>query len=182
MFADVEVQRGGIGVEMGSLERVTDEDKGCRVVLAVPLFGGEVDEVGLRGFAERRDLVVVEDGAQRGVVASSGNGGKLGAVCTVVSFGVGKVGDAGGGGAVLSDDLELLRELRGQRGSGGEGVDFGRIMGVLEGLEEEIEGRLRRAGEWRERFAGMKGVEQVGEVLPVWKYSVLVRDRGRGIR
>jgi len=24
----------------------------------------------------------------------------------------------------------------------------------------------------------MEGVEQVGEVLPVWKYSVLVRDRG----
>ncbi|MGA7730284.1 MAG: DegT/DnrJ/EryC1/StrS family aminotransferase, partial [Chloroflexia bacterium] len=96
VFTDVEIQMGGIRMSMESGERVVDE--GCRVLLAVPLFGGEISEKGLRVFAQRHELVIVEDAAQRGLtifhrrdeegaeVRRSGLG-----VCSVVSFGVGKV-------------------------------------------------------------------------------------------
>ncbi len=193
VFADVEAQRGGIGMDMGSGERVVGE--GCQVLLAVPLFGGEVDGEALKEFAERHGLVVVEDAAQGGVRSSEfgvrnemvglgaskgaeGQGGGLG-VCSVVSFGRGKVGDAGGGGAVFGDDLELLERVREDyrlRTAYSVGADCERIVRVVEGLGEEIEGRLRVARGYRERL-WMEGVEHVGEVLPVWKYGVLARDK-----
>ena len=49
-------------------------------------------------------------------------------------------------------------------------------MGALDGLEDEVKARLRRASDYRSRLR-QDGVTHVGEVLPVWKYSMLLRDR-----
>lgn len=181
VFVDVEVQEGGIGVSLAAARRCVEKDGECLALLAIPLFGGEVDREGLLGLAAEAGLVLVEDAAQVGLVRARGRDAQGVGVCSVVSFGAGKVGAAGAGGAVLSDDLELLERVRGNLG-GREGYE-GRlgeiavgVMGALDGLEGEVEGRLCMSGEYRRRL-GQAEVTHVGEVLPLWKYSVLVRDR-----
>jgi dTDP-4-amino-4,6-dideoxygalactose transaminase len=177
VFADVEAQEGGIGISLAAGRRSMEKDRGCSALFAIPLFGGEVDQDGLTQLAEEFGLAVVEDAAQVGLVREQ----KAFGVCSVVSFGRGKVGAAGTGGAVLSDDLELLGRVRTILGGGHEhearmaGV-AAKVLGALDGLEAEVEGRLRMAGEYRRRLR-QKGVTHVGEVLPVWKYSVLMTDR-----
>ena len=101
--------------------------------------------------------------------------------CSVVSFGHGKVGAAGRGGAVLSDDVELLERVRAISSAGHEHearmeAVAARVLGALDGLEAEVNGRLRTAGEYRRRLR-QEGVTHIGKVLPVCKYSVLLRDR-----
>lgn len=180
VFVDVEPQKGGIGVSLEAARRCAEKDGGCRALLAIPLFGGEVDREGLLGLASEAELMVVEDAAQVGLVRGGGHSKGIG-VCSVVSFGAGKVGAAGAGGAVLSDDLDLLARVRSLLGNT---PTFEQkmaeiapaVMGALDGLKDEVEGRLRRASDYRSRLR-QDGVTHVGEVLPVWKYSVLLRDR-----
>lgn len=177
VFADVEVQEGGIGISSTAARRCIEKDGRCSSLLAIPLFGGEVDRDGLRGLANEFALTVVEDEAQVGLVRERSG---LGA-CSVVSFGRGKVGAAGTGGAVLSDDAELLGRVRTALDGGYEHearmtVVAAKVLSALDGLGAEVEGRWRMAGEYRRRLR-QAGVTHVGEVLPVWKYSVLLRDR-----
>jgi dTDP-4-amino-4,6-dideoxygalactose transaminase len=99
----------------------------------------------------------------------------------VVSFGAGKVGAAGAGGAVLSDDLDLLAHVRSFLDDGPAREQkmaeiAPRVMDALDGLKDEVEERLRRASDYRNPLR-QDGITHVGEVLPVWKYSVLLRDR-----
>jgi len=177
VFADVEAQEGGIGIRSTAARRSIEKDGRCSALLAIPLFGGKVDRDGLSGLASEFGLVVVEDAAQVGLA----RGRKGVGLCSVVSFGRGKVGAAGTGGAVLSDDAELLERVKAILDGGYEhearmtGV-AAKVLGALDGLEAEVEGRLRMAGEYRRRLR-QAGVTHVGEVLPVWKYSVLLRDR-----
>jgi dTDP-4-amino-4,6-dideoxygalactose transaminase len=180
VFVDMQVERFVLGMDLVKAERVVREDGGVRAVLAVPLFGGEMDWKGIRRLAQRERLLVVEDRAQLGMRnVEFGMRNDVWAVASVYSFGVGKVGDAGGGGAVVSDDLGLLervkRELEG-RSTGVSEERVGRIMGALDRLEEEVEGRMGLAARLREGLR-MEGVEHFGGELPSWKYSVMVRDR-----
>ena len=108
VFADVEVQEGGIGISLAAARRCIEKDGRCSALLAIPLFGGEVDRDGLPGLAGEFGLAVVEDAAQVGLARKQRGLG----TCSVVSFGRGKVVAAGTGGAVLSDDVELLGRVR----------------------------------------------------------------------
>jgi perosamine synthetase len=177
VFADVEMQEGGIGISLAAARRCIEKDGRCSALLAIPLFGGEVDRDELPGLAGEFGLAVVEDAAQVGLAREQKGTG----VCSVVSFGRGKVGAAGTGGAVLSDDVELLGKVRTILGVGHEhearmtGV-AAKVLDALDGLDAEVEGRLRMSGEYRRRLR-QEGVTHVGEVLPVWKYSVLMKDR-----
>lgn len=176
VFSDVEGQHGGIGISTQAARRVIENDGKCKVLLAVPLFGGGVDGEALRTLAHEYGLVIVEDAAQKGLVPSAST--TMG-VCSVVSFGAGKVGEAGGGGAVLSDDAELLARVRFTVGHNiDRRVDPQCIARAIERLPGEIAARKEAAGEYRRRLSELPGtLEQVGEVLPIWKYSVLVSDR-----
>ncbi|MEP6774015.1 MAG: DegT/DnrJ/EryC1/StrS family aminotransferase [Chloroflexota bacterium] len=180
VFADVEAQEGGIGISLAAARRCLEKDGKCSALLAIPLFGGEVDRDGLSGLASEFGLLVVEDAAQAGLVRKQKGFG----ACSVVSFGRGKVGAAGTGGAVLSDDVGLLERVRTILGvrhehearmAGVAGV-AAKVLIALEGLEAEVEGRLRMAEEYRRRL-GQEGAMHIGKALPVWKYSVLVRDQ-----
>src|SRR5438874_2106342 len=44
LFADVELQDGGIGIDLQSARRAIEKVGDCRVLLAIPLFGGKVDQ------------------------------------------------------------------------------------------------------------------------------------------
>jgi dTDP-4-amino-4,6-dideoxygalactose transaminase len=177
VFADVEVQEGGIGISSTAARRCIEKDGRCSALLAIPLFGGEVDRDGLLGLASEFGLVVVKDAAQVGLAREQKRVG----LSSVVSFGRGKVGAAGTGGAVLSDDVELLGRVRTILGGRHEhearmtGV-AAKVLSALDGLEAEVEGRLRMAGEYRRRLR-QAVVTHIGRSLPVWKYSVLLRDR-----
>ena len=83
-----------------------------RVMIAVHLFGYPCPMDALLKLAEEKSLIVVEDAAQ----AVGGNLGsrKLGSFgeLSVVSFGNRKIIDAGGGGAILTSNHSLAREIR----------------------------------------------------------------------
>ncbi len=177
VFVDMEVGEFGFGMDLAKAEKIVERRNDIRVLLAVPLFGGGLDAVGLVRFAERHGLAVVEDAAQRGM-RNAEYGMRNGSRATVYSFGVGKIGDAGGGAAVVSDDLGLLEAVR-EKWSGRKdlGVLAGRILRSLDGLEDESAGRRKVAEGYRERLR-VDGVEHPGGELPLWKYSLLLRDRG----
>jgi dTDP-4-amino-4,6-dideoxygalactose transaminase len=176
VFVDMEVGEFGFGMDLAKAEKVIAEHRDVKVLLVVPLFGGGVDVEGTTGLAKRHGLVIVEDRAQ--CALGVGNGGvSVDSKMVVHSFGAGKISDAGGGAVVLSDDLGLLervrRELDGKRDLS---ETAARITRSVEGLEEEIAGRRRVAEGYRESLR-MEGVEHPGGETPLWKYSVLLRDR-----
>jgi len=175
LFVDMEV---GFGIDLGRAKRVVTAHGNVRVQLAVPLFGGGIDMAGLVGFAERHGLAVVADLAQFGM--RNVECGVRNAVASVYSFGLGKIGDAGGGGAVVSDDAVLLQRVRGEVEGKRELREIAeRIRRSLDGLEAEMAARKEIAERYRAELR-VEGVEHPGEKgpLPLWKYSVLVKDRG----
>lgn len=177
VFVDMDerVRSVGFGMSLAEAERVVVERGDVRVLLAVPLFGGGLDAVGLMGLAERHNLMVVEDLAQCGVQNAERG---IKAVASVYSFGAGKVGDAGGGAAVVSDDMVLLEKVRVELGGKRDlGEVAGRVMVALDSMEDEIAGRLGMALSYRDGLGEVVGVVHPGGGLPVWKYSVLMRDR-----
>jgi dTDP-4-amino-4,6-dideoxygalactose transaminase len=176
VFVDMEVGRFGFGMDLGKAERAVEEHGKARLLLAVPLFGGGVDVEGLEELAERHGLMVVEDAAQCGVRIAEGRV-RIGGVASVYSFGVGKIGDAGGGAVVVSDDVEFLGRVRGElKGKRDLGERAEQIMGSLDGLDAEVAERRRMAEAYLEGLK-IEGVEHPGGEIPLWKYSLLMRDR-----
>ncbi len=82
-------------------------------IIAVHLFGQMADVVALSAIAERHGLLLIEDAAQAHGAAYAGRrAGSWGAVGTF-SFYPGKnLGALGDGGAVVSDDGELIGRIR----------------------------------------------------------------------
>lgn len=157
-----------------------------RVLLAVPLFGQPLDAGAVLDFAARHRLVVVEDAAQAvGLRHSDRPAGSLG-LCSVYSFGHGKIADAGGGAALLSDDTDFLAraeaELAAMPLSGQRGAGPALILRSLRQLPDELRGRAAEHERLHELLAreGVPAVEpEVDHRLPLWKYSVLLPDRAQ---
>ncbi|HEY0811953.1 MAG TPA: DegT/DnrJ/EryC1/StrS family aminotransferase [Pseudonocardia sp.] len=82
-------------------------------IIAVHLFGQMADVVALSGLAERHGLHLIEDAAQaHGATYAGRKAGSWGSVATF-SFYPGKnLGALGDGGAVVSDDAELITRIR----------------------------------------------------------------------
>lgn len=179
VFGDV--MPGNFNLDLDAAEMMVGPR--TRVLLAVPLFGHPLDVPALLDFAARHKLLVVEDAAHAvGVSHGDVPAGSVG-ICSVFSFGRGKIADAGGGAAILSDDHALLGRARlilRELPSGMVSVE-GRapaIMRALDLLPQELIERSAAADEWRQVLA-MPGVihPDIAPGLPLWKYSVLLPDR-----
>lgn len=110
VFADISPT--DFNLDLDRLDAVVDRASvPVRAIISVDLFGHLVDRDRLSEWANRRGILVIHDLAQ-----SVGGAWKSRTVGTfeeiaVLSFGSGKPIDAGGGGAVLTDDIELASRL-----------------------------------------------------------------------
>ena len=128
-------------------------------------------------------MIVVEDAAHA-VGARYGAhrerpAGSLG-VCSIYSFGVGKIADAGGGAALISDDAALLERARfylAQLSSGQQNLaeQAVRILDSLRVLPFELQSRSDMARFYRQGL-DLQGIEHP-QPSPLWKYSVLLPNR-----
>lgn len=176
VFVDMEAGEFGFGMDLAKAESIMHERSDVSALLAVPLFGSGLDSDGLAAFAQRHRLQVVVDAAQHGLrnVDTLVNGRQS---LTIYSFGAGKIGDAGGGAAALSDDPGLLERVKAEIGTKKDlGETAERIMKSLDRLEEEMAGRRRMAEVYRDGLQ-VEGVAHPRGELPLWKYSVLLSDR-----
>jgi perosamine synthetase len=178
LFADIDPQT--LNMDLASAETVVGPD--TRVLLACPLFGHPLDSEAVLNFARRHNLIVIEDAAQAvGVNHSDCPAGSLG-VCSVYSFGRGKIADAGGGAALLTDNRELAwrvrSELKAISGAGEQGIDREKLGASLQSLPCELERRACAAVDYRQNLR-LPGVihPDAAEDAPLWKYSLLFPDR-----
>lgn len=155
-----------------------------RVLLAVPLFGHPLDVPALLRFADWHDLIVIEDAAQAVGLhhAEQEPTGSVG-LASVYSFGEGKIADAGGGAAVLSDDAGLMARVRvelarmpsSKRDMSGQVT---RILQSLDSLPHELEGRAKLAHSYRQALQEPQITHpHLTSGIPLWKYSVLLPTR-----
>jgi dTDP-4-amino-4,6-dideoxygalactose transaminase len=82
-------------------------------IIAVHLFGQMADVVTLSAIAERHGLALIEDAAQaHGAEYAGRRAGSWGAVGTFSFYPAKNLGALGDGGAVVSDDAELMARIR----------------------------------------------------------------------
>jgi len=107
-FCDVSPQDYNATVETFQ-ERMTDETS---AVVPIHIFGHPFDVAAIQDFCTNHNLYLIEDACQ--IVGGKIDGHTPGSVgvASVVSFGPNKPIDAGGGGAVLTDDESLAADLR----------------------------------------------------------------------
>lgn len=181
LFADVSPLT--FNMDLSYAERVIGPN--TRAVLVAPLFGHPLEVSSLLQFAERHALVVIEDAAHAvGLRYGDHPAGSVG-LCSVYSFGPGKIAEAGGGAALLSDDVGLLERAHAALTTMPSGMlDMGRtaerISDALEFLPEELEKRRVLVQTYRQTLT-LPGVTHpdVAPDLPLWKYSVLLPTRDR---
>jgi dTDP-4-amino-4,6-dideoxygalactose transaminase len=155
-----------------------------KVLLVVPLFGHPLDGPALLRFAARHGLLVIEDAAQAVGLrhASREPTGSIG-ICSIYSFGGGKIADAGGGAALLSDDLDLLTRAQVELARLPSGprhlsAQAGRILNALDTLPSELVGRASLACLYRQTLTAPEITHPpVTLGAPLWKYSVLLPNR-----
>jgi perosamine synthetase len=98
----------------GSGADLRHRPSGRRVAAVVPvhIFGHPADMAAILAVAAERELIVVEDAAES--VGSSYAGKPCGALARagILSFNGNKTVTAGGGGAVVTNDVELARRVR----------------------------------------------------------------------
>jgi dTDP-4-amino-4,6-dideoxygalactose transaminase len=142
-------------------------------VMAVHLFGQMVDMPALSALAARHGLALVEDAAQAHGARFAGRRAGSGGVAAGFSFYPGKnLGALGDGGAVVSNDAELVRRIR-------QLADHGRSLS--DRYAHEVSGRNSRldtlqAAALQVKLPGLDeanrgrvaAVEQYRKGLPAW--------------
>jgi perosamine synthetase len=176
----VDIDPVSFNTDLRSAEKVVGPE--TRVLLVCPLFGHPLDCAAVLDFAKRHGLILIEDAAQAvGLRHSDRPAGSLG-LCSVYSFGQGKIADAGGGAALLTNDgafAERVREaLATMGGMAGNTFSTERIAAALEGLPVELRGRARATDKYRQalNLPGVMHPDLPGQT-PLWKYSILVPGR-----
>ena len=112
LFVDVERERLGLCPQ--SLSDALSQTWGARVsaVVAVSVFGHPFDVEGISAVCEQARIPLVEDAAEalgsRHGGRHMGTFGRLG----ILSFNGNKLVTTGGGGAILTDDPQLAREIK----------------------------------------------------------------------
>lgn len=192
--ASVQAPNAGVAEVEAAL---TDRTK---AVVAVHLWGWPTDAAALRELCDARGLVLVEDAAD--AIGAGGTAGHLGCL----SLGPGKQLAVGEGGAVITADADLEATVRSLRSHAMTSVTWDRHRGYaqtydvvdvgynfrmdepraalglarLPRLGAEIERRREVAAGYRERLAGVDGVQ------PLWAddavasplvFGVLAADR-----
>lgn len=119
LFANIEtvfcdVRLSDFNIDPASIERVCATTDDVVAVMPVHLYGQPCDFEAVAAVATKRGLYVIEDAAQAmGATYQDRAVGALGDV-SIVSFGHTKILDAGGGGAVLTDNQVLAERIREQ--------------------------------------------------------------------
>lgn len=108
VFVDIEADR--YGLDPAAVEEAITDDTAA--VIPVHYAGGACDIDGIETVAETHDVAVVEDAAE--AFGADLDGRTLGTIgdLGVLSFCQNKVVATGEGGAIVTDDSELARELR----------------------------------------------------------------------
>lgn len=111
VFCDVEPETGNISVS--ALEKLLADTPDVVAVLATHLYGQPAQMTAICEVAERAGVAVIEDGAQAlGATMPDGSPTGRYGICSVLSFGHTKIVDAGYGGALVSDDQDLVETVR----------------------------------------------------------------------
>ncbi|MFL5733469.1 MAG: DegT/DnrJ/EryC1/StrS family aminotransferase [Chloroflexia bacterium] len=179
IFADISPTT--FNLDLAAAERVIGPQ--TRVLLAVPLFGHPLDVPDLLEFAHEHNLILVEDAAQAtGLSYADLPAGSLG-ICSVYSFGPGKIADAGGGAALLSNDPHILERAAAHLHSlpsnrhSDEHLPAG-ILRALQNLPHELLARATLAAQYR-HILDHSGVThpEIPSPAPLSKYSILLPSR-----
>lgn len=199
VFVDVHAETFNMDADSLKAAIVTAKKAGLRpkVVVPVDLFGLPADFDSIMPIARSEGLFVLDDAAQG--FGATYNGRKLGAIAdaTATSFFPAKpLGCYGDGGAVLTDDENLLERLKSHRihGMGKDKYDNVRIgltarldtiqaavlIEKLKIFQDEIEARDRAARRYSQGLADAATVPQVPEgQTSVWAQYTLRLEPGR---
>lgn len=107
IFCDVNMET--YNIDMSSVERVISNK--TRAVILVHMFGYPVDIESITELCAEKNIYVIEDASQ--AMGGKYKGRKLGQFgdMSIFSFGYSKIIDAGGGGALLTDDDRLAQNV-----------------------------------------------------------------------
>jgi dTDP-4-amino-4,6-dideoxygalactose transaminase len=104
----LDISREDLGLSLGELKNEPEVD----AVIAVHAYGVPCSMVELEAYCTEKGIILIEDMAvAQGATINGRPVGSYGSI-SVVSFGVGKVIDAGSGGALLMDDFELYQTIK----------------------------------------------------------------------
>ena len=131
-----------------------------RVVIPVHLYGQPAAMAEIRGLARRYGLRVLEDAAQaHGATYGGRRAGSLGDAAAWSFYPAKNLGAFGDGGAVTSDDPELIRRVRLLRNYGSTERYRHELAGVNSRLDEiqaaVLRVKLRRLDDWNARRAAI---------------------------
>jgi dTDP-4-amino-4,6-dideoxygalactose transaminase len=193
VFADVDPRTGNLDPAAAE-EAITPRTK---ALLPVDLYGNLADLTAFEEIARRRNVILIDDGAQaHGARLAGRPAGSFGTLACF-SFYPGKnLGAAGEAGAVVTDDPVLadrIRRLRDHAQAGRhhhteigfnyrmEGIQGAILTVKLRYLDAWNRGRCAAAARYGEMLAGIPGVvlpEPTKDSDPIWHlYVVRVSDR-----
>jgi dTDP-4-amino-4,6-dideoxygalactose transaminase len=128
----LDVDDESLGLSVAALEACSQR---LDAVIAVHAYGSVCAIDGLEAYCARHAIPLIEDAAvAMGAHIGGRPAGSAGAV-SILSFGAGKIIDVGHGGAILTDDAELSREL-------------GRLAAELPAYDERNEAEIDRFGKY----------------------------------
>lgn len=175
-------------------ERITPRTK---AIMAVHMYGHPCDMPAIAEIARKRNLLVIEDGAEaHGAEIAGRKVGSFGDVACFSFYG-NKILTTGEGGMVLCSDEELAKKLRVLRDQGFEQPRFvHRVMGFnyrltnvqaaiglaqTEKVTEKVEKKREIAAWYEEAFADNPDVERPieapGAKNVYWMYGIKLGDR-----
>ena len=170
-----------------------------KAVIPVHLYGQPADMDPILNLAREKNLIVIEDACQaHGALYGDKQAGSMGAA-GCFSFYPGKnLGACGEGGAVVTDDEEICRNIRMIRDHGQEKKYFHRIEGYngrLDAIQAGVlriklarlagwnEARRRHAARYDDSLTDVPQVERVGRTRSARSvyhlYVILVEERDR---
>jgi UDP-2-acetamido-2-deoxy-ribo-hexuluronate aminotransferase len=168
-----------------------------KAVIPVDLFGQPADHAAIAAIAESEKLFVLDDAAQAfGATYQNRRIGTLGLATATSFFPAKPLGCYGDGGAIMTDDEELLQTMRSLRvhGEGRDKYDCVRIgingrmdtiqaavtLEKLKIFPDEIAARDRIARRYSEHLAGLVTVPQVSQgSTSVWAQYTIRLAPGR---
>ena len=170
----VDISRDTMNMDYADLERCVSDK--TRAVIVVHLFGRPVDMNPVLEFCHARHLKVIEDACE--ALGATSNGGPVGGLghCGVFGFYPNKLITTGEGGAIVSQDPELLALCRALRNQGRKANDFlsdqlghnfrlselSCALGVsqLARLDEFLERRSEAAARYHHLLAELPGISR----------------------
>jgi dTDP-4-amino-4,6-dideoxygalactose transaminase len=155
-------------------------------VMAVHLFGQMADMEALRALAARHGLALIEDAAQAHGARFAGRPAGSGGIAGAFSFYPGKnLGALGDGGAVVSDDAELIARIRQLADHGRSRVD--RYAHEVSGRNSRLDTvqaamlHVKLPGLDAANRARVAAVEHYRKALPSWCVPVAVHPAAEAV-